>query len=64
HGVCIQSDTYVLAPFRASFRPVYNAERGKMGTINILPNGVTRLHASAQSLHVTVYNVMDDRRNL
>ena len=44
--------------------PVYNAERGTMGTINILPNGVTRLHASAQSLHVTVYNVMDERRNL
>lgn len=43
---------------------MYNAERGALGTINLLPNGVTRLHASAQSLHVTVYNVMDERRNL
>ncbi|MEE4096835.1 hypothetical protein V2I59_25175, partial [Pseudomonas viridiflava] len=64
HGVCIQSDTYVLAPFCASFRPVYNAARGTMGTVNILPNGVTRLHASTQSFHVTVYNVMDEGRNL
>ncbi len=35
-----------------------------MGTIKVLPNGVTRLHAAAQSLHVTVYNVMDEGRNL
>jgi len=39
-----------------------------MGMINILSNDVTRLHArlhaAAQSLHVTVYNVMDECRNL
>ncbi len=27
HGVCIQSDTFVLAPFCASFGLVYNDER-------------------------------------
>ncbi len=35
HGICIQLDTYVLAPFCASSRLVYNDERSAWAELSV-----------------------------